>query len=264
MECHTFPPASFPTTAPNSIEPTHETVRFDPARHLNLGVPEYVKMLPTASTNEQFVQFPVPLAGSTPQVVRGCTSQAEIPFTGLAYTAPFSVLSAEGVAALRQVITDNEKFSTSVPDLVPKCLRGLGYRSKFVRDLNYSEEILTHLSQCAGEVLTPHGMSTNLAQINFGEVGGGPVNQWHIDSVPYVMVILLSDATDMVGGELLVARLGDPREAIRKIQADEVDKSLIDKVNYPGAGYAILMQGSHIAHAGEALPGLANGFAQYC
>ena len=39
----------------------------------------------------------------------------------------------------------------------------------------------------------------NMSQINFGEVGAGRADQWHLDSVPYVMVVLLSDATDMEG-----------------------------------------------------------------
>jgi len=167
----------------------------------------------------------------------------------LSYTAPFRVLSEEGVRAFRQVIHDNEKFATCVPSLVPKCIRGLGYRSNFVRDLNYCAPLLDHLSQCAGIALGPHDMGMNLSQINFGEIGGGPVNQWHMDSVPYVMVILLSDAADMVGGELLVARVGDGQKAIEMIRAETIDPKLIDCVNYPGAGYAIFMQGAKIAHA---------------
>lgn len=94
----------------------------------------------------------------------------------------------------------------------------------------------------------PHDMSMNMSQINFGGIGGGPVAQWHMDSVPYVMVILLSDAEDMVGGELLVARLGDPKLALQRIKAGTIDPQLIDKVNHPGAGYAIFMQGAEIAH----------------
>ena len=72
----------------------------------------------------------------------------------------------------------------------------------------------------------------NIAQINFGQIGDGrQVDKWHcklcsrrvvscfafipssyiifhlpyrktsVDSVPYVMVVLLSDATDMQGGD---------------------------------------------------------------
>ena len=70
-----------------------------------------------------------------------------------------------------------------------------------------------------------------------------------MDSVPYVMVILLSDASEMVGGDLLVARLGDPRKALEMIRTETIDPKLIDTVNYPGPGYAIFMQGAKIAHA---------------
>lgn len=169
----------------------------------------------------------------------------------LAYSAPFRVLSDAGVEALRAVIDDNTCHATYVPGRIPKCLRGVGYRSQFIRDLGFCPEVLAHLSACAGEPVTPHGMASNLSQTNFGEVGGrGKVDQWHLDSVPYVMVLLMSDARDMVGGELLVAQIpGDPKEALTAVQRDAVDARFVDVVNYPGPGYAIFMQGSRIAHA---------------
>ena len=74
------------------------------------------------------------------------------------------------------------------------------------------------------------------------------VDQWHLDSVPYVMVILLSDATDMQGGDLQVARLPDADIALKQLKNDAIDPSNIDVVNYPGPGHAIFMQGSRIAH----------------
>ena len=89
----------------------------------------------------------------------------------------------------------------------------------------------------------------NIAQINFGNVGEKrPVDRWHLDSVPYVMVVLLSDATDMVGGKLKVARIEDPQEALRQVLAEDVDPAALESVNYPGPGHAIFMQGSRIAH----------------
>ena len=252
---HLYPAAAPPSSAPNGILPSVEHVRFDPALHLQLEPPAYVKMLtpPDPGQTDDCVHYPVPLANSEEPGQQGSARSyatgAPIPFTGLAYTAPFRVLSDEGVRAFRQVIEDNEMHAGCVPSLVPKCLRGLGYRSSFVRDLNYSQPLLDHLSHCSGIPIGPHDMAMNLSQINFGEIGGGPVNQWHMDSVPYVMVILLSDATDMVGGELLVARLGDPREALQMVKAGTIDPSHIDSVNYPGPGHAIFMQGSRIAHA---------------
>jgi hypothetical protein len=94
-------------------------------------------------------------------------------------------------------------------------------------------------------------MPSNLSQTNFGEIGADkPVDVWHIDSVDYVLVILLSDASNMVGGDLLVARLngGDPALAIETINTRGIDPSEYDKASYPGPGHAILMQGSRIAH----------------
>jgi len=256
---HVVEAAPFAESAPNNIKPTPEAVAFDAARHLQLEAPAYVKMLvPSVSPGTQHetdrVRFPVPLSASENQDREGANAQCDstglpVPFTGLAYTAPFRVFSDEGLEAFRRVVVDNEQFAGCVPSLVPKCIRGLGYRSKFVRDFNYSKPLLNHLSSCAGIGVGPHDMGMNLSQVNFGEIGGGVVNAWHLDSVPFVMVILLSDHRDMEGGELLVARLGDPHKALEMIRADTIDPAMIDRVNYPGAGYAIFMQGSQIAHA---------------
>ena len=92
-------------------------------------------------------------------------------------------------------------------------LRGLSYRSKFIRDLTYSPQVLNLLSSCCGEHVHPSDICMNNPQINFGEIGEEkPVDIWHLDSVPYVMVILLSDAEGMVGGELEV-RVCEERKA---------------------------------------------------
>jgi len=43
----------------------------------------------------------------------------------------------------------------------------------------------------------------HIAQVNFGKPGVvGAVDNWHFDSVDYVLVIILSDIEDMVGGKL--------------------------------------------------------------
>lgn len=45
-------------------------------------------------------------------------------------------------------------------------------------------------------------------QVNFGKAGvNASVDKWHFDSVDYVLVVILSDIEDMVGGELEVLRL---------------------------------------------------------
>jgi len=223
---------------PPSLRPDRaEPVKFDPNIHLQLEAPEGIKMLVSEDSS-------VPDVCAFPMAPRGSMGSL-----GLAYTKPFRVLSDAGVRAMREVIYRNEHRAFT-SERSPKCLRGLGYLSDFVRDFTYCQEMQEHLGNCAGEAIWPHDMHMNIAQINFGEIGDArKVDQWHLDSVPYVMVLILSDTTDMVGGELQVARIPDEHEALRQVQQNAVDERLIDTVQYPGAGYAILMQGSRIAHA---------------
>lgn len=72
----------------------------------------------------------------------------------------------------------------------------------------------------AGEKLCPATYGSNSVQVNFGKVGNAAksVDSWHFDSVDYVVVIILSDIEDMVGGELEVLRknLGG-KEATKKL-----------------------------------------------
>lgn len=254
---HVVPPAPIASAAPEGLEAAEESVRFDPAVHLQLEPPAYIKTLPgegEAGGSTRDVEFPVPVTNAQDETVgnfvRTVGNGARVPFSGLAYSSPFRLLSDEGVRALRRVICANEKLARPLPSRAAKAIRGLGYRSKFIHDFNYCEQVLAHLSQMAGTPIGPHGMSMNLSQINFGEVGTGKrVDHWHLDSVPYVMVLLLSDATDMVGGKLQVALLGDPAGTIERICAGGVAASDIAEVSYPGPGHAIFMQGSRIAHA---------------
>ena len=166
--------------SPNDIPQNSDCNQvFNPSLHLSLEPPAYIKTI-----HDTKISFP--LAFDPSKV--GCD---------LAYTAPFRVLSPAGVHALRTVIANNEKFAGS-NNRQPKSLRGIGYRSKFILDFTYNKQVLNHISQCTGKCLHPHDMGMNVAQINFGKIGGGRADIWHIDSVPYVMVLLLSDATDMV------------------------------------------------------------------
>lgn len=112
----------------------------------------------------------------------------------LGYSAPFRVLSDEGVRRLRQVI-DTHYGRAKGNERQQKILRGLGYLSKFVEELIYSSELLEHVSEIAGEPLCPNTFGMHIAQVNFGKPGnvGADVDKWHFDSVDYVLVIILSD-----------------------------------------------------------------------
>ena len=253
---HTFhaSKASHPVSHPAGFLLTKDEVVYDPSVHLAIEHPVHIKTLPTSDTClGKLVRFPIPISDApdhkTPQQVIELESGKSIPFTGLAYSAPFRLLSDEGVLALRAIAKKNEQYACGLESRAPKSLRGLSHRSQFIRDFNYCPVLLDHFSKITGTPLCPHQMSFNHSQMNFGEIGNPKaVDEWHIDSVPYVVVILLSDTTDMVGGELKVALLGDPSESIDKIHSGTLSAKYIDTVQYPGPGYCIFMQGSRIAH----------------
>merc|ERR1712232_1329808 len=79
-----------------------------------------------------------------------------------------------------------------------------------------------------------------------------PADVWHLDSVDYVLVIMLTDGFD--GGELLVSNM-DPNQAMARIRANDLPDELTSKIKYPKPGYGIFMQGCRIAHAVAPLTG---------
>jgi len=152
MISHVVPPASHPRASPSGFPETPEELTFDAALHLQLEPPAYVRMLAeerysngnggTESTD--LVAFPLTVSHAPEgtsirrpeaRALVGADGEAApngatVPFNGLAFTAPFRLLSDAGVKALRQVIAANEKHAAALPSRAAKALRGLGYRSK--------------------------------------------------------------------------------------------------------------------------------------
>ena len=248
----TIPIAKAPTFPANNpkeynLKEDPMGIEFDPTIHLTspLEIPQNIRIL---QLNEE--------AGT--DCVKLVTMPTESYFNtrkkfteDLAYTEPFRVLSDEGVKAFRSIIEHNEEEMAIVTPRNPKIIRGLGFTSKFVRDLNESPDLLHHLSRFANVDIAAHPMTTNYSQINFGEPPMGeeeakPADVWHLDSVDYVLVIMLTD--DFEGGELLVSHI-DPNQAMERIRTNTLPDELITKNKYPGPGYGIFMQGCRIAHA---------------
>lgn len=76
------------------------------------------------------------------------------------------------------------------------------------------------------------------------------VDQWHLDSVGYVIVVLISDSDGLVGGELQVMKRDRSDGALEILNSvtSSYKPSEILTVNYSSAGNAVFMQGSHIYH----------------
>ena len=207
-----------------------EEVKFDPKRHLQIEMPRSVVAL-------DFKDVSYPYGRATK-------------FPGLAYTKPFRLLSSEGVKALRSVV-DSHKSKYLKQNNRNNCIRGLGYLSQFVRDFSYCPQVIEAFSSIANENLWPHNMTMNLGHTNFGEIGSGrAVDAWHVDSTDYVTVLILSDITDMKGGELQVLQLPDARgNTFARLQMTGIPRELVETSTYFQAGYCIFMQGSKILHS---------------
>lgn len=123
--------------------------------------------------------------------------------------------------------------------------------SPFIRDLNRSPELDSIVSSFAGESVVAHSMPSNYSHVNIGEPNSGlPVDRWHVDSVDFVLIVLLSDPENMEGGELQVVANHEPDEALRLLEQHNGSPpaQYIRSVKIPAAGWAVMMQGSKIAH----------------
>jgi hypothetical protein len=173
-------PLEFVHGEPGKMErgvPTEEP-RFDPRIHLQIEPPKFVR-------NMDFEDVPFPYEGGE----KDC----------FAYTPdPFRLLSDEGLGVLWGGIIDRQKPQYLKQNERNNCVRGLGYLSRFVRDFTYAPAVINILSELSRQPLWPHDGVMSHAHTNVGMVGSGKaVDQWHVDSVDYVCIVIVSDMTNM-------------------------------------------------------------------
>lgn len=229
-------PLSFPRERPHSYDPIPDEPAFDPARHLALEPPGDLW---------QLSDF-----GYSAAEIDECASK-------VAVAGPFRLLSDEGVAAARSVaLSLREVCRTS--DRTAKYVAGGVYRSRFLRDLCNCTEICNFLSDVAGCALVPHSMPSQQLYINFApDELTSAVDTWHVDSIGFDYVLLLSDPRTFEGGQFQFFR-GTTTEAAALLATD-IDK-LTDPTGrdlppdrvvtpaFPAAGYAIFQQGNRVIH----------------
>jgi len=190
-----------------------------------------------------------------PATVFDLASFKDIPHTNrpsgteVAFAGPVHVLSEEGFKAFR-AITDQYRKGAKRSHRQPSSNRGIPYRSKFIQDFVSDPTWLAYASKLAGRPLCPHSFGMHAIQVNYGKPGlKEAVDKWHLDSVDFVMVILLSDITDMVGGELQVyTRNMSGPEAAAELNKKGMDPEHIRTVSYDTGGMGIFCQGSRIFH----------------
>jgi len=224
-------------------EKSGTTVIFDEDVHLNLGKPEFVRLLGKNSFAKR---------DSTSKL--GARADPVGPETkyrsNFAFSAPFQLLSEEGIEVFKRII-HNSKVDMSGDSKSSRgnkrIIRGLYYSSKWVRDLQNSPKLRKFFETIAGEELVPHPSFSNSPQVNISYAGGtkGPVDHWHWDSVAYTGVILLNDMTNMKGGNLEIAMMNKELALEKIARGEHVEKQVVE---YGDPGKMILAQGSEILH----------------
>ncbi|RFU28665.1 hypothetical protein B7463_g7685, partial [Scytalidium lignicola] len=190
------------------------------------------------------------------------------PVKHLAFSPPSSILTMQDLGfeptALSAVAT-----TTPFPFLSHEALRGMAPRyAPFIHQFWHSPEVLKIVSDLAGVELVP-AMDYEISHTNIQLGAGGvdavrrtpveppiateegirqfeeekpknqvvtdqtaPIVEWHRDSHPWVVVVMLSDARYMTGGETELMK---------------GDRTTL-KVKAPQMGCAVLLQGKYITH----------------
>lgn len=215
---------------PDSVEPLKDEPVFSPERHLQLEAPSRIWTL------KEFGYSDADIAKA---------------ISPLAVTAPFRILSDEGVTALRSVLKRMEG-ETRQNERTARYLRGSVYRSSFIRSLSESREVNDFVSGLAGIGLLPHPMALYQAHINMKPTEAGrDVDRWHTDTVAMDYIILVTQRDEFEGGNFEYLQCTKAK-AIRSLIREEETPHIV-KVDFPKAGYAVLQQGNMVVHRGSAV-----------
>eukprot|EP00939_MAST-03C_sp_MAST-3C-sp1_P003170 g3170.t1 len=177
-----------------------------------------------------------------------------------AFCEPFQLFGEECVSQLTRAaesgfFTDCE-YSTA---RTSACLRGCEPLEHLVESVRPALE--AKMSQIIGRKMRIHPITFERAHLNVQrEAQTKPVDGWHQDSTPFVLVTVLTNHEEDAGGSLLVrANSGahededlTPAFGFRSYPGSHVARRKILRAKSKRPGQAMLMQGSHIWHCAEA------------
>ena len=232
---HTLP---FPNERPTSYIKLADEPEFNASRHLDLGHPE---------TMTSLVEL-----GYSDSDIKDCP-------TDFGVSSAFKILSDEGLEIMRDVclkMYENRNVSVGTGvNRLGSYVRGAGYRSKFIKDFCDSPELAGHLSDMAGVKLARHSVPAVACGVNYAPKDiRKAVDTWHVDSVAFDIVMMLSDPAALNGGEFQYFH-GTKMEgqSLLGIEGEEgVDTELpLERtitIPFPKAGYGFMQQGNMIFH----------------
>ncbi|OQU94811.1 hypothetical protein CLAIMM_01107 [Cladophialophora immunda] len=166
----------------------------------------------------------------------------------VAISEPFPLFSEEAISHMRSEIFTHEVWDNCLysTDFAGCQLRGHCPKyAPFMYDAWKNPKTLAIVSKIAGIDLVP-AIDIEIGNINVSvqdrlrnyqkqerqSDDDIPVTKWHVDSYPFVCVVMMSDASQMAGGET----------AIRTGSGE------ILKVRGPQMGSGVVLQGRHITH----------------
>ncbi|KAF1355076.1 hypothetical protein BDV97DRAFT_289886 [Delphinella strobiligena] len=216
-------------------------VDFDPKRHIQFKPPPEIMMMKDLGYADDTGVSPV------------------------AVSQPFQLFSTEAIHQMRTEVMNSKVMEECKYQSNIAACQIRGYAPKyapFTHDAWNNPETLSIISNIAGVDLIP-SMNFEVGHVNFsvkseketqeelaainrekegfasdeGIAGcpwedDSPVVGWHTDSYPFVCVLMMSDCTNMVGGET----------ALRTPSGDVL------KVRGPQMGCAVILQGRYITH----------------
>lgn len=162
-------------------------------------------------------------------------------FSNFAASEPFRLLTPEAITLANEILNNDiiQKNCLYSSNIAPMVLREVCNYSLFFNDMWNSSELISFISQISEIPLKPHPMKLERAHINIQSPNlenydkNIPIFGWHVDSQPFVCIVMLSDMPNDggIGGETYIKTLDG-----------------IIKLQFPEAGYAYLLQGSIVSH----------------
>ena len=232
------PTLDFPQEKPDAYIELRDEPAFEPSRHLALTPPDKtVSLRQLGYSQREIADSPSPMALSS----------------------AFRIFSDEGLAVMQQLaeqMKSNRNVATATgADRLGSYIRGAGYRSRFVRDFCDCREWLEFLSALAGTPLGRHSLPAVACGINYApEDVTRAIDTWHVDSVSFDAVILLTNPQTFEGGEFQYFH-GTKAEGERllgvKGESGTLAQLPADRVHtmrFPAAGHGFIQQGNKVFH----------------
>ena len=176
----------------------------------------------------------------------------------MAASAPFRLLSDEGVAVMLDVARALRVFHRPAGDRIERMTRGGCYRSRWLRDLCIDPDVTAHLSAIYAIDVHPHAMPLHLGHLNFEPTKiHTSVDKWHHDTLPLDFVLMVTDPNTVAGGEFEYFVGTKDEAAALAAEGRTPPRDRVVAPEFGGAGYAIALHGNMVVHRAAPLTDLS-------